>query len=87
MPLYVCSSLFKLTPNYKDDENKFASPNDSLGQRLDGTILSEVLSSTPVFEYVPPELVTLFISNVPGHAPSYVYRLLTELYHPEDYVL
>lgn len=19
-----------------------------------------------------------------GHAPSYVYRLLTELYHPED---
>ncbi|GAB0091420.1 translation initiation factor eIF-2B subunit beta [Sergentomyia squamirostris] len=41
----------------------------------------------PVFDYVPPEFVTLFISNLGGNAPSYVYRLLSELYHPEDYTL
>lgn len=42
-------------------------------------------SITPVFEYVPPGLVTLFVSNVSGYAPSYIYRLLAELYHSEDY--
>ena len=40
-----------------------------------------------MFEYVPPDLVTLFISNLGGHGPSYVYRLLSEFYHPDDYEL
>jgi translation initiation factor eIF-2B subunit beta len=39
-----------------------------------------------VFDYVPPELITLFISNIGGNAPSYIYRLMSELYHPEDHV-
>ncbi len=54
---------------------------------LDGPLLSQVCSETPVYEYVPPDLVTLLISNLSGHAPSYVYRLLTELYNPSDYEL
>jgi len=41
----------------------------------------------PTFDYVPPELVTLFISNIGGNAPSYLYRLLSELYHPDDHEL
>ena len=41
----------------------------------------------PTFDYVPPELVTLFISNIGGNAPSYMYRLISELYHPDDYEL
>merc|ERR1712223_1926515 len=53
----------------------------------DGTILSKIHTYNPIFEYVPPELVTLFISNNGGIAPSYVYRLLSELYHSEDYEL
>lgn len=42
---------------------------------------------SPMFDYVPPELVTLFISNIGGNAPSYMYRLLSELYHPDDHEL
>ena len=49
----------------------------------------------PQFEYIPPDLVDLFITNVSvvpqlqsgGHQPSYVYRLLSEYYSPEDYDL
>jgi len=48
---------------------------------------SSVHAQCPLFEYVPPDLVTLFISNMSGHAPSYVYRLLNELYHQDDYEL
>ena len=90
VPLYVCASMFKLTPSYFRQEdpyfNKFVSP-DLTAKNLDGEILANVNVVSPVFEYVPPELVTLFISNVSGHAPSYVYRLLSDHYHPKDYDL
>ena len=41
----------------------------------------------PLFDYVPPELINLIISNIGGNAPSYVYRLLSEYYHEDDYEL
>lgn len=54
---------------------------------LAGDILEKVNVHCPVFDYVPPELITLFISNIGGNAPSYIYRLMSELYHPDDHVL
>jgi translation initiation factor eIF-2B subunit beta len=91
VPIIVCASMHKLTPKHcssADNEafSQFASPQDSL-RGLDGQIISKVDAYNPIFEYVPPELVTLFISNMGGNAPSYVYRLLSELYHPDDYEL
>lgn len=50
-----------------------------------GEILAKTNVHCPVFDYVPPELITLFISNIGGNAPSYIYRLMSELYHPDDY--
>lgn len=47
-----------------------------------GTV--EALHST--FDYVPPELITLFVSNIGGNSPSYVYQLLNELYCKSDYL-
>ena len=83
--------MHKLTPKHcsnADNEafSQFASPQESL-RGADGTILSKIHTYNPIFEYVPPELVTLFISNNGGIAPSYVYRLLSELDHSEDYEL
>jgi translation initiation factor eIF-2B subunit beta len=91
VPVIVCASMHKLTPKHCasfDNEafSQFASPQQSL-LGVDGKILSMLHTYNPIFEYVPPELVTLFISNMSGHAPSYVYRLLSELYHPDDYEL
>ncbi|XP_055337296.1 LOW QUALITY PROTEIN: translation initiation factor eIF-2B subunit beta-like [Paramacrobiotus metropolitanus] len=88
VPLVVCAAMFKLAPQYlctydQDAFNKFVTPEDVLSYS-EGEILSAVHLVNPVFDYVPPELVTLFISNIGGNAPSYVYRLLTELYHPDD---
>lgn len=42
---------------------------------------------TPLFDYVPPQLISLFITDMGGRTPSYVYRLLTELYSRDDYFL
>ena len=47
----------------------------------------------PQFDYCPPELMDLFVTNVPtvptqnsggGHQPSYIYRFLADYYSPED---
>ena len=39
----------------------------------------------PARDYVPPELVSLFITNIGGNHASYIDRLLSEYYHQEDY--
>ena len=40
-----------------------------------------------VFDYVPPELISLFVTDTGGYTPSYVYRLLAEYFSREDYTL
>uniref|UniRef100_A0A673W4B8 Translation initiation factor eIF2B subunit beta n=1 Tax=Salmo trutta TaxID=8032 RepID=A0A673W4B8_SALTR len=77
-PLIVCSPMFKLSPRV------FTTV---FWPFLGREILSKVNVHCPVFDYVPPELITLFISNIGGNAPSYTYRLMSELYHPEDHKL
>lgn len=41
----------------------------------------------PTFDYIPPELISLFVTDTGGYIPSYVYRLLAEYYTREDYSL
>ncbi len=41
----------------------------------------------PAYEYIRPELISLFVTDTGGYTPSYVYRLLAEYYSREDYVL
>lgn len=41
----------------------------------------------PMFDYVPPELISLFVTDTGGYTPSYIYRLLAEYYTREDYDL
>lgn len=41
----------------------------------------------PRVDYVPPELIALFVTDTGGYTPSYVYRLLAEYYSRADYAL
>ena len=41
----------------------------------------------PAADYVEPEFIDLLITDTGGYTPSYVYRLLSEYYSREDYVL
>ncbi|KAK2523879.1 Eif2b2 [Columba guinea] len=80
------SVLTEEFPNEEDSFHKFVSPQEVL-PFTEGEILAKINVHCPVFDYVPPELITLFISNIGGNAPSYIYRLMSELYHPDDYEL
>jgi len=89
IPVMVLSHMHKFTPVYlgsNDNEafNVCASPASIIPCSF-GQVLNKAEVKNPVFDYVPPELVTLFVTHQGGNAASYVYRLLSEMYHPDDY--
>ncbi|KAL1492025.1 hypothetical protein ABEB36_012529 [Hypothenemus hampei] len=89
VPVMVLSHMYKFTPIYlgsndHDTLNILANPATVIPYSS-GAVLNKADIATPMFDYVPPELVTLFITHQGGNSPSYVYRLLSEVYHPDDY--
>ncbi|KAL6260212.1 hypothetical protein P5V15_007747 [Pogonomyrmex californicus] len=89
VPVMVLLPLYKLAPLYhcsgkQNGFNQLVSPMQGVIDSANASLLERIHAYNPVFDYVPPDLVTLFISNTGGNAPSYVYRLLSELYHPDD---
>lgn len=91
VPVMILAPMYKLCPIYlcsheQDGFNTCASPAMVLPYSM-GPIVNKTMIYNPVFDYVPPDLVTLFISHHGGNAPSYMYRLLQELYNPDDYEL
>ena len=89
VPVVCVAGLYKLCPRYALDQHTFndlQSPGLVLPFGDVPSFHSEnnVQVVCPTFDYVPPELVSLFITNHGGHQPSYIYRLLAECYHPED---
>ncbi|KAJ1975970.1 GCD complex subunit gcd7 [Dimargaris cristalligena] len=86
IPVIVCAGLFKLSPVFPFDEESLStevSP-DSVLDFTKGDFISEVEVINPFSSYVDPSFIDLFITNLGGHPPSYLYRLLNENYDAED---
>ena len=84
VPTIVLAPLFKLCPDYicsydLDTFNDMESPESVLGFK-NSSIVGKFGIVNPMFDYVEPELISLFVTNIGGYAPSYVYRLLSEHY-------
>jgi translation initiation factor eIF-2B subunit beta len=90
VPMVVCMGLYKLCPLYpthdQDSFNNIFAPNPILSFE-EVPDCEHVRVENPAFDYVPPELISLFLTNFGGQSPSYIYRLLVEYYHPSDYLL
>jgi translation initiation factor eIF-2B subunit beta len=89
VPFVVCCGLYKLTPQYPLDQDSFndlCGPSDII--RSDKFNLKGTHVLNPAFDYVPPELIDLFIMNVTGTTnPQYIYRVLADYYDTQDYEL
>jgi len=88
VPVVCVTGLFKLSPVYRHDQDAFndlKSPS-ALIEYAEAAAMAEgtVDILNPAYDYVPPELVDLYITNTGGHQTSYVYRLLGEYYHHDD---
>lgn len=91
IPVIVVGGTFKLTPMYPfghETFNEFISPDMIYGKDVEykGDI-SRIKFYTPAYDYVPPELITIYITNHGSQNPAYIYRLFSELYSQEDYFL
>ncbi len=88
VPLVVLSGLYKFTPLYpSEDQDTFADmgpPEQVLSFDEADSDVSDVTVKNPLYDYVPPSHVSLFISNQGGIMPPYIYQILAEFYHPED---
>jgi translation initiation factor eIF-2B subunit beta len=87
-PVCVVTGMYKITPIFPEnhaDFNLLAAP-DMVVPFSDSTLVdSNVEILNPQFDYVPSSLISILITNQGGNPPSYVYRLLGELYDTEDY--
>ncbi|KAH3743975.1 translation initiation factor eIF-2B beta subunit [Pelomyxa schiedti] len=89
VPFVVCTGLYKLSPvfpNNRDSLVGIETPSKIIPFDL-GDASSKFEAINPAFDYIPPDLVSLYLTNSGGHMPSYVYRLLAEQYDPEDNLL
>lgn len=88
VPVVVLTGLHKLCPLYAFDQDTFneqSAPSEVM--LFDEDYEGKVEVENPAFDYVPPDLVSLFITNFAAHMPSYMVRLLSEYYNGEDYTL
>ncbi|ORX58014.1 nagb/rpia/CoA transferase-like protein [Hesseltinella vesiculosa] len=88
-PVLVCTALYKLSPLFAYDVDTFnitVAPN-SIMDFQDGAIIDKVTLCNPYYDYVTPELVSLFVHNLGSAPPTYVYRLINDNYDPEDTTL
>jgi len=85
-PVVVVTGVYKLSPIYPFDFDSLIEYGDAskiLGYE-DGDLVGKVDVENPLFDYVPAELVDLYITNLGGHAPSYLYRIVSDHYRTED---
>eukprot|EP00252_Welwitschia_mirabilis_P025097 TRINITY_DN7710_c0_g1_i1.p1 TRINITY_DN7710_c0_g1~~TRINITY_DN7710_c0_g1_i1.p1 ORF type:complete len:416 (-),score=80.21 TRINITY_DN7710_c0_g1_i1:212-1459(-) len=97
VPFVVLAGTHKMCPLYPNNPevllNDLKSPSDLLdfgdfSEFMDGGFGSTRLHVVnPAFDYIPPQLVSLFITDTGGHNPSYMYRLIADYYTPADYAL
>lgn len=99
VPFVVVAGNHKLCPLYPHNPevllNEFRSPSEILDfgdisdcmdySTISGAPLLNVVN--PAFDYIPPTLVSLIITDTGGHNPSYMYRLISEYYSAVDFVV
>lgn len=83
-PVFAVAGLYKLSPLYPFDVEKFVEfggsqrvlPMMNPHNRLD--IIN------PITDYVPPENIDIYITNIGGFAPSFIYRVAWDNYKQVD---
>ena len=86
VPVYVIGASYKMTPLYPFDFltfNELLSPQEIFTLE-ENDIKENIEVFVPAYDYVPPELVSLYITNMGGQTPKYIYRIFTEFYSQDD---
>ncbi|SOV06176.1 related to GCD7 - translation initiation factor eIF2b, 43 kDa subunit [Ustilago sp. UG-2017a] len=91
-PVVILTGVYKICPEWSSIQD-FANASSALGPAalFEYATSSSIVENAEIvanaYDYVPPHLVDVFITNVGEHPPSYVYRLVKENYHVDDIIL
>ena len=95
VPVVCLTGLFKLTPRFphegQDTLNNLTSPAqaetplDYAERMRRPNLYNKVALVNPIHDYIFPELIDLYVTNVGSFQPSYIYRLLAKYYHANDW--
>ncbi|CAN0568751.1 unnamed protein product, partial [Ectocarpus sp. 12 AP-2014] len=75
VPVVCVTGLFKLCPLFPHDQDTFnclLSPAAVMSFK-DKDSMKNVEVLNPAYDYIPPNLVDLYITNMGGLQPSYIY--------------
>lgn len=83
-PVFAVSGLYKLSPLYPFDVEKFIEFGGShpVFPRMDPDNRLDTVN--PITSYVPPENIDIYITNIGGFAPSFIYRVAWDNYKQID---
>lgn len=90
VPVVSVTGMFKLCPMYphdgQDTLQDLASPSSIINlTEMCIPHITNVNLINPMRDYIPPNLINMYVTNVGAFPPSYVYRLLAEYYHIDDW--
>lgn len=87
VPVFAVAGLYKLSPLYPFNRDDLVEVGNS-GKVLnysDFKLLDNVdVVLNPLTDYIPPEHIDIYITNIGGFAPSFIYRIVLDNYKPED---
>lgn len=86
VPVVVLSGVYKLSPVYPFDIHELIEYGDP-GKVVpfeDGEFMDKVDVVNPVYDWVDADNVDLYITNLGGCAPSFLYRIVADHYRAED---
>lgn len=83
-PVFAVAGLYKLSPLYPFDVEKFVEFGGSqrILPRMDPRKRLDTVNQ--ITDYVPPENIDIYITNVGGFNPSFIYRIAWDNYKQID---
>jgi translation initiation factor eIF-2B subunit beta len=92
VPVVCVTGIYKLCPLYphngQDTLNDLVSSScimDYATCHNQQSLFHNVELVNPIHDYIQPENVNLYVTNAGSFQPSYIYRLLAEYYHHDDW--
>lgn len=85
-PVFTVAGLYKFSPCYPFDRNTLIEVGNS-GKVLpyeDAKLVGKCEVSNPLYDYVAPEHIDIYITNVGGFSPNFIYRIILDNYHTDD---
>lgn len=86
-PVFAVAGLYKLSPLYPFSQHDLVQVGNT-GKVLDykdHELVENVEVVTNYLDsYIPPENIDIYITNVGGFAPSFIYRIVLDNYKAED---